>query len=241
MHIWKYCWEFKHDTPQNRLNLKIYPRAIEGFSKNITNNQAKSIWTYSIDAYQFTQCQKCNAPSLHIDSFHIKEIDLDLKQKVTSIKSDLETSGKSDSYHVKSMSFPRFNSSLLLEKKWSFNLPKDDMLLFFEVISAYEKGLFILALSGIRTLIDRYLVKKVGDIGGFERKLKKMLEDKHISKTQYEILNTIIEGGNASNHRGFRPEEEMVKTFLDVVEDIISLDYKTKQFNEFKEQIPKRN
>ncbi|WP_262466643.1 DUF4145 domain-containing protein [Acinetobacter lwoffii] len=127
------------------------------------------------------------------------------------------------------------------EKKWSFDLPKDDLLLFFEVISAYEKGLFILALSGIRTLIDRYLVKKVGDIEGFERKLKKMLEDKHISKTQYEILNTIIEGGNASNHRGFRPEEEMVKTFLDVVEDIISLDYKTKQFNEFKEQIPKRN
>jgi len=126
----------------------------------------------------------------------------------------------------------------LHEKKWSFDLPKDDLLLFFEVISAYEKGLFILALSGIRTLIDRYLVKKVGDIGGFERKLK---EDKHISKTQYEILNTIIEGGNASNHRGFRPEEEMVKTFLDVVEDIISLDYKTKQFNEFKEQIPKRN
>jgi len=129
----------------------------------------------------------------------------------------------------------------LHEKKWSFDLPKDDLLLFFEVISAYEKGLFILALSGIRTLIDRYLVKKVGDIGGFERKLKKMLEDKHISKTQYEILNTIIEGGNASNHRGFRPEEEMVKTFLDVVEDIITLDYKTKQFNEFKEQIPKRN
>jgi len=58
MHIWKYCWECKHDTPQNRLNLKIYPRAIEGFSKNITNNQAKSIWTYSIDAYQFTPMPK---------------------------------------------------------------------------------------------------------------------------------------------------------------------------------------
>lgn len=115
------------------------------------------------------------------------------------------------------------------------------MLLFFEIVQAYEQGLFILALSGIRTLVDRYLVKKVGDKGVFETKLKKMLDDKHISKTQYEILNTIIEGGNASNHRGFRPEEEMVKTFLDVVEDIISLDYKTKQFNEFKEQIPKRN
>ena len=60
------------------------------------------------------------------------------------------------------MSFPRFNSSLLLEKKWSFNLPKDDMLLFFEIVQAYEQGLFILALSGIRTLVDRYLVKKVG-------------------------------------------------------------------------------
>lgn len=68
-----------------------------------------------------------------------------------------------------------------------------------------------------------------------------MLDDKHINSTQYEMLNTIIDGGNASNNRGFRPEQQMVKTFLEVVEDIISLDYQTEKFNQFKEQIPKRN
>lgn len=241
MNFWKYCWECNHDTPQNRLIFKTHVRIIEGFSKNVHTHQASALWTYSIDAYQFTECQKCNAPSLHIDSFHIKDIDENTSLKLASIESNLENSGKCDSYHVCSISFPNFNKSLLRKKKWSFNLPKDDMLLFFEIISAYEQGLFILALSGIRTLIDRYLVKKVGNIGGFEKKLKKMLDDKHISNTQYEILNTIIDGGNASNHRGFRPEKEMVKTFLEVVEDIISLDYKTEQFNGFKEQIPKRD
>lgn len=241
MNIWKYCWECKHDTPQTRLHLKIHPRVIEGFSKDVQTHQASALWTYSIDAYLYTECQKCNAPALHLDSFHVKDINENTNKIWASIKSDLETLGKCDSYHISSMSFPEFNKSLLHEKQWSFNLPKDDMLLFFEVISAYEKGLFILALSGIRTIIDRYIVKKVGDIGGFEKKLKKMLDDKHISNTQYEILNTIIDGGNASNHRGFRPEKEMVKTFLEVIEDIISLDYQTEKFNAFKEQIPKRN
>ncbi len=240
MHIWKYCWECKHDTPQNRLNLRIHPRVIEGFSKNTSDHQSIPLYTYSVDAYQFTECQKCNSPSLHLDSFHVKDINENTSKIWDLIKSDLEKLGKCESYHVCSTSFPQFNKSLLHEKKWSFNLPQDDMLLFFEVISAYEKGLFILALSGIRTLIDRYLVKKVGDIGGFEKKLKRMLDDKHINSTQYEILNTIIDGGNASNHRGFRPEQQMVKTFLEVVEEIISLDYKTEKFNAFKEQIPKR-
>lgn len=120
MYIWKYCWECKHDTPQNRLNLTIHPRVIEGFSKNITTDQATSLWTYSIDAYQFTQCQKCNAPSLHLDSFHVKDIDENTSQKWASIKSDLENLGKCESYQISSTSFPGFNKSLLHEKKMVF-------------------------------------------------------------------------------------------------------------------------
>ena len=67
-----------------------------------------------------------------------------------------------------------------------------------------------------------------------------MLENNHISSKQYEVLNTIIDGGNAASHRGFNPGQQMVKAFLESIEDIISLDFKTEQIDELKKQIPQR-
>jgi len=114
------------------------------------------------------------------------------------------------------------------------------MILYFEVISAWDKGLFILALSGIRTLVDRYIVKKIGDIGNFKDKLKKMLVEQHINQQQYNLLGTVIEAGNAAGHRGFKPDKEMLDNLLMVVEDIMSLEYRTLNFDEYKKSIPKR-
>ncbi|MFP5046591.1 hypothetical protein ACLFLJ_05235 [Acinetobacter pittii] len=84
------------------------------------------------------------------------------------------------------------------------------------------------------------MVKLVGDIGGFKTKLNQMLEDKHINKKQYELLEIVIEAGNAAGHRGFRPNKEMLDNLLHVVEDIISLEFKTLDFSNYSEQIPKR-
>lgn len=213
---------------------------IEGFVKDKITNKATNIWSISIDAYQFTQCKKCEAPSLHIDSYFMKEFNEKTDEKFKKLKKDLNNFGKSDEDKYKSMSYPNFSYDSLKDRKWSFNLPKEDMLLFFEVIAAWENGLFTLALSGIRTLIDRYIVNKVGDVGTFQSKLKKMLEEKHLNKKQYELLATIIEGGNAAGHRGFRPKKEMLDNFLQIVEEIISLDYKTDDFEKYNEIIPKR-
>lgn len=74
----------------------------------------------------------------------------------------------------------------------------------------------------------------------FKDKLKKMLEQKYINQKQFELLDTVIEAGNAAGHRGFRPEKEMLDNLLMVVEDIISLEYKTLKFDEYKQVIPKR-
>ncbi|MCL6240138.1 DUF4145 domain-containing protein [Acinetobacter amyesii] len=237
MHIWKNCWQCKHETPQNRLSYVIHPKPVEGFSKDKNTHKATQFWLLHIDAYQFTQCQKCGAPSLHIDSLQIKNINENL---INEIRHEIEENGKYNSEAVSSISYPNFGKSLISEKKWSYNLPPEDMLLFFEILSAYEKELYTLALSGIRTLVDRYIVRKVGDAGTFAQKLKKMLENNHISSKQYEVLNTIIDGGNAASHRGFNPGQQMVKAFLESIEDIISLYFKTEQIDELKKQIPQR-
>lgn len=170
-----------------------------------------------------------------------KENDLELTLEMyRTISDEVEQTGDCIKYEKKATSYPHAHVDSLKKRKWSFNLPEEDMLLFFEVIGAWDKGLYILALSGIRTLIDRYMVKLVDDIGGFKTKLNKMLEEKHINKKQYELLEIVIEAGNAAGHRGFRPNKEMLDSLLHVVEDIISLEYKTLDFSNYSEQIPKR-
>ena len=243
MEIWKHCWNCKHETPQKRSFFKMFPRPIEGFVKDSDTDIATSIWSISIDAYQFCECKKCEAPLLHIDTYQLKnnannfeKIPLELQE----LNNRISSSGHCHEHEYISLSYPNFNSNAYQNRKWSFHLPVEDMSLFFEVISAYNKGLFILALSGIRTIIDRYIVKKIGDSGSFKDKLKKMLEQKYINQKQFELLDTVIEAGNAAGHRGFRPEKEMLDNLLMVVEDIISLEYKTFKFDEYKQVIPKR-
>ncbi|HCG3427946.1 DUF4145 domain-containing protein [Acinetobacter baumannii] len=244
MEIWKHCWSCEHVTPQKRIYYKMYPRPIEGFSKDKVSGKATSFWTIVMEIYQFCECKKCEAPILHTDEYLLprnKENDLELTiQMYRAISDEVERTGDCIKYEKKTTTYPHPHADSLKKRKWSFNLPEEDMLLFFEVISAWDEGLYILALSGIRTLIDRYMVKLVGDIGGFKTKLNQMLEDKHINKKQYELLEIVIEAGNAAGHRGFRPNKEMLDNLLHVVEDIISLEFKTLDFSNYSEQIPKR-
>lgn len=243
MEIWKDCWSCKNETPQERIYFKIFPRPVEGFIKDPRIGLAISFWTISIDTYQFSECRKCKAPILHIDVYKIKTNKENIEKLADNIKelhSAIEINGSCKSYDYESFSYPNFDTGPLKEKKWSFNLPEEDMILYFEVISAWDKGLFILALSGIRTLVDRYIVKKIGDIGNFKDKLKKMLVEQHINQQQYNLLGTVIEAGNAAGHRGFKPDKEMLDNLLMVVEDIMSLEYRTLNFDEYKKSIPKR-
>jgi hypothetical protein len=243
MEIWKYCWNCKHETPQKRSFFKMFPIPVEGFTKDPNTAVATSIWTISIDSYQLCECKKCDAPLLHLDTYKLKSIKDEIEQakfEYKELSDQINNFGHCDKHEYKSHSYPDFDASSLKDKKWSFNLPEEDMLLFFEVISAWDRGLFILALSGVRTLIDRYIVKKIGDIGNFQAKLSRMLDNKHINQKQFELLNTVIEAGNAAGHRGFKPEKEMLTSLLMVVEDIMSLEYKTLKFDEYKKSIPPR-
>ncbi|WP_436872514.1 DUF4145 domain-containing protein [Acinetobacter haemolyticus] len=245
MEIWKNCWSCSHDTPQKRIYFKMFPRPIEGFFKDKSSQKATSFWTLSIEAYQFCECKKCGAPILHVDEYlHPQGLKLSTEkifEIFNSVSIEVENKGYCEIYTSRSVSHPRYNNDSLKNRKWSFNLPEDDMLLFFEIISAWDKGLFILSLTGIRTLLDRYIVKLVGDVGGFKAKLNKMLDEKHINKKQHELLNIIIEAGNAASHRGFKPTKDMLDNLLQVVEDIVALEYKTMDFEHYSQLIPQRN
>jgi hypothetical protein len=78
----------------------------------------------------------------------------------------------------------------------------------------------ILAL-GVRAAVDVLMVQFVGDIGGFEQKLKKMVETGHLTKAQSETLDIVIDAGSAVAHRGFRPSRELLVEMVVTMETII--------------------
>lgn len=90
-----------------------------------------------------------------------------------------------------------------------------------EVYSAANDSQFRLLAMGVRAVIDNVMVHVVGDIGGFEDKLKEMVEKGHLTKAQAETLATVIDAGSAAAHRGFKPARELLQEMLATMEAII--------------------
>lgn len=103
---------------------------------------------------------------------------------------------------------------------WYQQLDKEYTQILNEVYEALDNFLFSLASSGVRTAIEKILNNILGDIGGFEKKLKTLLEQKVIDKTEHELLEALIEAGSASAHRGFIPDEDLINHMMEITEHL---------------------
>ncbi len=121
-----------------------------------------------------------------------------------------------------------------------FYMEKDFIEVYSEVKVAHEKNLYILASIGIRTLIDIIMIELVGNNGGFEKRLKKMLTGQHITPLQFNSLKVLIDSGNASAHRGFKPDKYIIELLLEIVNNLIQMRAHTNKTNKIKKIIPKR-
>jgi hypothetical protein len=109
---------------------------------------------------------------------------------------------------------------------WLFDDTKHQLReLFREVYSAVHSGNYRLAMMGTRAIVDVALTDKLGDIGGFEKKLKVPSENGWISIAQLRPLSAAVEAGNAASHRAYKPDENQLNLVLDVVENFIHLLY----------------
>jgi hypothetical protein len=75
---------------------------------------------------------------------------------------------------------------------------------------------------GVRTVIDMYLVEKIGDTGSFASKLTSLEKQGLISSAQKKLLAAAIEAGNASSHRGYSPSEETIHSITDILEYLLN-------------------
>jgi hypothetical protein len=105
------------------------------------------------------------------------------------------------------------------------SLPENQASLLDEVYIAIDHELLTLASMGLRAVIDMVCVDQVGDKGTFKDKLSALCTADVTTKKQMEILLKVVDSGNASAHRGFKPDSEDIDTALGIVEHLLSSVY----------------
>jgi hypothetical protein len=216
--------------------VSFFPRIVEGFAKKPSGKVDHRIWMVMFESYQFGSCKKCSAPSLFVDSHWTKTTDPD---EALSIKNEVLKKGFCASYKPKRMAFPSFNKVPF--PAWTHDLDEPQMLIFWEVYTAISQGLYGLAMMGIRSIIDSYANRTIGDIGGFAQKLKKLREEGHISLVQYSQLEVVIEAGNAAAHRGHRCDSDDIQSALAIVEGLLAHERYGEAIEKLRAKTPSRS
>jgi hypothetical protein len=115
------------------------------------------------------------------------------------------------------------------------------MILLGEIYRALDADNRALPMMGARALVDMVMVDKVGDVGGFGTKLKRLREEGFISSKNQEILDIALDAGSAAAHRGFAPKESDVHVVMDIVENLLQSVYVfDKTAREIKKATPRR-
>jgi hypothetical protein len=236
MEFWRNCWNCGHDTPHKRVALEFFPRILEMFSKKDDGKVNQRVWAVFFDSYSFAKCRKCFAPSLFVDEYWTQTTSAD---EGRCISEEVKANGVSKSGNlVHSLAYPGFSKEPF--PQWTHDLEETYMVLFWEVYQATALGLNTLAMMGIRTIVDKYALDKVGDIGGFAKKLNALLDLKIINTSQYALLEIVVDAGSASAHRGYKPSNKHVKGCLQIIEHLISVEKFGDVINEIRQATPKR-
>lgn len=131
--------------------------------------------------------------------------------------------GVGDSYLSKTEYFPP--RPIREKPKWHNKLGPQFKNILQEVYLALDNSLLCVASTGIRTIIDRMMVDKVGDIGKFETKASELVTKGYIDSVEKDMLLNVIDAGSASAHRGFNPNKTAVFHMLDITEAILEKIY----------------
>lgn len=95
-----------------------------------------------------------------------------------------------------------------------------------EVYSALGVKAFRVAAMGIRALVERMMIDKVGDKGTFEKNIDAFFGGGFVAPFQQDMFrNTLIEAGHAAMHRDWQPSAEDLTTLLDIVEALMKAIY----------------
>lgn len=108
-----------------------------------------------------------------------------------------------------------------LKPEWYWQLSEKYREILNEIYSALDNSLFFLASTGTRTVLDQLIVEKIGDVGGFKAKVTELMDRGTIDEDEKEMLLAVIDAGSASAHRNFRPSDDLLKSMMDILEEVL--------------------
>lgn len=183
--------------------------------RNEEGDESKSAWLVAGNIWMISKCQGCDG----INFKHILRTDRNGTDRV---------------FH-----FPK--KPIRQIPNWIIKLPMKYVEVLQEVYNSINDEAFILSLIGIRTVLDIFIVSKVGDSGTFKNKLDQLVANGIITTTKRQVLEAAIDAGNASAHRGYKPEKEVLFQILDIVENLLQSEIVDRSLNKIKEKTPPRN
>lgn len=125
--------------------------------------------------------------------------------------------------------------------EWYASLPAKIHEMLLEVRYALQKQLSALPSMGLRSIIDMVCNDQVGDIGSFAGKLHKLEEKRLITPKKRKIIETLLEVGHASIHRGYFPTAEDLQVVMDIVDHLLEELYVLDKTSEsLRASVPKR-
>lgn len=176
----------------------------------------KSGWMIDGRVWKISQCLGCEKLNLNV---FIRQSPFDYDQLI---------------HHFPSKDFRPF-------PMWITYLNKDYTEIVSEIYSSLNIGNKRLPIMGARTLLDMFILDKIGDVGSFKAKLKKLVDEKYITDTSRELLEVALEYGNATIHRGYQPNENEIHDILDIIENLLYTEALKLKTEKTKKNIPSKN
>ncbi|NGF75859.1 DUF4145 domain-containing protein [Fluviicola sp. SGL-29] len=211
-----FCYQCKGDTKQETLFEKVEmipPKELIFYDEDGTRKE--SVWTIEAQVWHVTECLGCERTNLNVYSRH------------SPAEDDLQI------HHFPTKDFRTF-------PMWATHLNRKYVELFGEIYISLNSGNIRLPLMGARTLLDMFIVEKIGDVGTFKQKLEKLVSEKHISEASKKLLGIALEFGNATIHRGYVPTKEDLNSVLDIIENVLHSEVLSGKSEALKDTAPKR-
>lgn len=210
-----HCFNCDKETLQDDLfnDHALGPREI--VFRNEEGDESESVWEVVADIWIISKCRGC-------EKINFKHI--------------LRRSPNRETDQV--FHFPK--KPIRPVPTWIVKLPIGYIEILHEIYISINEGLLILSLTGIRTLLDIYIVSKIGDKGNFKQKLDRLVAEGVITSAKAAVLETTIDAGNASAHRGYKPDRETLFQILDIAENLLQSEIVDRAATRIKQKTPSR-
>jgi len=123
--------------------------------------------------------------------------------------------------------------------KWPSCVPDKIRPILNEISTAFEHQLFALAVMGLRTVID-LVGNDVAEDKPFKKKLSELVSRGYLTASQRDNLESVLNAGHATIHRGFIPTHEDAEMAAEIVYHLLVSVYGEQHKEKLDQSIPKR-